>query len=140
MARSSTFTVKDPVYVHTFPESFEAKKEQIDELPIRKPNGLDMLEIGSPVVFDSDSGKAELDIPKCYAMTERLSAMPMKILLSIDPGEMHDLFWLIASFFMRGRQAYLPALERRKAELTNLPDSLEPSPEGSTEVSPSSGS
>lgn len=140
MARSSTFTVKDPVYVHTFPEPFEAKKEQVDELPIRKPNGLDMLEIGSPVIFDSDSGKAELDIAKSYAMTERLSGMPMKILLSIDPGEMHDLFWLIASFFMRGRQAYLPALERRKAELTDQPGSPEPSPDASTKASLSSGS
>ena len=115
MTKSAVFTVKDPVYTHLFPEPFALLQEQIDELPIRKPSGLDMLEVGSPVVYDSITGKAELDIPKCYAMTSRLSAMPEKALLGIDAGEMLDLFWLIASFFMKGRQAYLPALEKQKA-------------------------
>ena len=117
MSMSSKFKVENPTYTHTFPEPFTVLGEQVTELPIRKPNGLDMIEVGTPVIFDSATGKAELDIPKCYEMVSRLSTMPTKTLLTIDPGEMLDLFWMIASFFMRGRQALLPALEKQKAEL-----------------------
>ena len=76
MPRSTVWTVKDPVYVHQFSLPFTAKDEEVNELPIRKPNGLDMMEVGTPVVFDSNTGKAELDIPRCYAMVSRLSNMP----------------------------------------------------------------
>lgn len=136
MAKSTTFTVKDPVYTHAFPEPFAVLDERVDELPIRKPTGLDMIEIGSPVTFDSMTGKAELDLPKCYAMTARLSGMPERALLGIDVGEMQDLFWLVASFFMKGRQALLPAIEKSKAELAERAASPAPSPDVSTPASP----
>ncbi len=135
MTKSSTFKVENPTYTHVFPEPFTVLGEQVTELPIRKPNGLDMIEVGTPVIYDSATGKAELDIPKCYEMVSRLSAMPTKILLSVDTGEMLDLFWMVASFFMRGRQALLPALEKQKAELLARADSREPSPEGSIQGS-----
>jgi hypothetical protein len=136
MTKSTAFTVKDPVYTHLFPEPFTVLDERVDELPIRKPTGMDMIEVGSPVAFDSNTGKAELDIPKCYAMTARLSGMPERALLGIDVGEMQDLFWLVASFFMKGRQTLLPAIEKRKAASLEQPGSPEPSPDGSTPDSP----
>lgn len=136
MSRSTVFKVDNPAYVHVFPEPFRLLDESVDELPIRKPTGLDMIEAGSPVVFDSTTGKAELDIPKCYTMTARLSGVPERVLLGIDTGEMLDLFWLVASFFMKGRQTLLPAIERQKAASLAQAGSLEPSPDASTPVSP----
>ncbi len=136
MTKSTTFKVENPVYTHTFPEPFKVMDEMVTELPIRKPTGLDMIEVGSPVKFDSATGDADLDIPKSYAMLSHLSNMPQKILLGIDTGEILDLFWMQASFFMRGRQALLPALEKQRAELLAQPASLELSPEGSTQASP----
>ncbi len=127
MSKSTTWTVKDPVYVHHFSQPFKAMDEQVDELPIRKPNGLDMIEVGTPVLYDSYTGKAELDIPKCYAMISRLSNMPEKILLSIDPGEMLDFFWMAASFFMMGRQDSLAGpreTEGRAARTSRLARTL----------------
>ena len=132
MSKSTMFTVKDPVYTHTFPASFKVMDDMVNELPLRKPTGLDMLEVGTPVKFDSATGEADLDIPKSYAMLARLSNMPEKILLNIDTAEILDLFWMQASFFMRGRQALLPALEKQRAELLASPASLELSPDDST--------
>ncbi len=136
MSRSTVFKVENPTYVHVFPEPFTILEESVTELPIRKPTGLDMIEAGSPVVFDSTTGKAELDIPKCYTMTARLSGVPERALLAIDAGEMLDLFWLVASFFMKGRQTLLPAIERQKAALLARAASPEPSPDASIQASP----
>lgn len=136
MAKSTVFVVENPVYTHVFPEPFTLLEERVDELPIRKPTGLDMLEGGSPVVFDSSTGKAELDLPGCYAMTSRLSGVPQRALLGIDPGEMIDLFWAISSFFIKGRQMTLPEIEKRKAEQRARAASPEPSLENTTQASP----
>lgn len=136
MTKSTVFLVENPVYTHVFPEPFTLLEEQVDELPIRKPTGLDMLEGGSPVIYDPNTGEAELDIPKCYAMTARLAGVPQRVLLGIDVGEMIDLFWLVASFFMKGRQTILPAIEKQKAERRARAASPEPSPESTIPVSP----
>lgn len=118
MTKPTILPVENPVYTHVFPVSFTMGKTEVDELPIRAPTGLDLMQVGTPVLYDSDTGKADLDIPRCYAMTSRLSNIPENVLYRIDTAEMLNLFWLIASFFMRGRQMLLPALEKQKAELS----------------------
>ena len=107
--------VEDPIYTHPLSEPVKYGDNLIEEISIRKPNGLDLLHIGSPVIADPTSGKeAQLNFPVVYKLASAMSGLPEKILYNVNTGDMVDLGWKIGSFFIPGWQDLLPAMKKSK--------------------------
>ena len=108
--------VDNPVYIHPLTEPLTYGDNAIAEIAIRKPNGRDLLYVGSPIIADPTSGKdARIDFPVAYKLASSLSGIPEKILYDADPADLIDLFWKIGSFFIPGWQDILPAMMKLKA-------------------------
>ncbi len=126
--------VSDPVYVHPLAEPISYGSSSVAEIPFRKPNGHDLLFIGSPVIADPTSGKeATLDFPKVLKLAAALSGLPEKVIIDqVDPADIVDIGWKLGSFFIPGWQDLLPAMKRSKeasSEQLEQPDaSHEPTP------------
>lgn len=83
-------------------EPLLAYGEEVKVLKLRKPTGLDVIEIGNPVAFNpfADPVKIDHDMPKVQKMVARLSNTPSSSISKLGPGDLIGLAWAISPFFM----------------------------------------
>lgn len=83
-------------------EPIPAYGEQVKILKLRKPNGVDLIQVGNPVAFYpyADPVKVEHDMPKVIAMLARLSGVPSSSIERIGPTDLVGLAWAISPFFI----------------------------------------
>lgn len=76
--------------------------ERVKVLKFRKPTGLDLLEIGNPVVFDalSEPPRVEHKTQIMLRMMSRLSDIPYASLAKMDTQDMVTCFWALTPNFM----------------------------------------
>jgi Phage tail assembly chaperone proteins, E, or 41 or 14 len=86
-------------------EPIKAYNEEVKVLKLRKPNGNDLIQVGSPVIFypHVEPPKIEFDMPKVIAMLARLSNTPSSSIAMIGPQDLTGLAWAISPFFIPGQ-------------------------------------
>lgn len=104
MPKTEAAEEKQPEIVIEYPldEPINAYGEEVTTLKLRKPTGLDLIEIGNPVTFYpyADPVKVEHDMPKVQAMVARLANIPSSSVSRIGPRDLVGLAWAISPFFI----------------------------------------
>lgn len=75
---------------------------RVKVLKFRKPTGLDLIEVGNPVLFNpmADPPSIEHKTGLMLRMMERLSDIPMASLYKLEPTDMVSCFWALTPVFM----------------------------------------
>ena len=130
--------VADPAFTWPLSAPVFMADAKIEEISFRKPTGLDLMMVGNPVKMTPYGGAedAVVDYRLAYAMLERLSGVPIKVLQTIDPAEATELFWVMGTFFTPGLQTIYAAKKNSQAPASAPQEQPESSP-GSTPASPS---
>jgi hypothetical protein len=83
-------------------EPINAYGAEIKVLKLRKPTGVDLIEIGNPVNFYpyATPVKVEHDMPKVQQMIARLANIPSSSVSRIGPRDLVGLAWAISPFFI----------------------------------------
>lgn len=83
-------------------EPIMAYGEEVTILKIRKPTGLDLIEVGNPVTFYpyTEPVKVEHDMVKVRAMLARLANIPSSSVGNIGARDLVGLAWAISPFFI----------------------------------------
>jgi hypothetical protein len=83
-------------------EPINAYGEEIKVLKLRKPTGMDLIEIGNPVDFYpyAEPVKVAHDMPKVRAMLARLANIPSSSVARLGPRDLVGLAWAISPFFI----------------------------------------
>jgi hypothetical protein len=83
-------------------EPINAYGNKIEVLKLRKPTGVDLIEVGNPVNFYpyADPIKIEHDMPKVRSMLARLANIPSSSIDRIGPRDLVGLAWAISPFFI----------------------------------------
>jgi hypothetical protein len=93
-----------PEYAIEYPlsEPLKAYGETVSVLKLRKPTGVDLIEVGNPVTFYpyADPVKIEHDMPKVRAMLARLANIPSSSIERLGPRDLVGLAWAISPFFI----------------------------------------
>lgn len=93
-----------PEYVIEYPlnEPINAYGKEVTVLKLRKPTGIDLIEVGNPVNFYpyADPVKIEHDMPKVRAMLARLASVPSSSIDRLGPRDLVGLAWAISPFFI----------------------------------------
>jgi hypothetical protein len=106
MAKQPTATTEEkaPKIAIEFPldEPINAYGEELTVLKLRKPTGIDLIEIGNPVNFYpyATPVKIEHDMAKVQAMVARLANIPSSSVARIGPQDLVGLAWAISPFFI----------------------------------------
>lgn len=104
MAKEPTAEDKKPEIAIEFPldEPINAYGQEVTVLKLRKPTGLDLIEIGNPVNFYpyATPVKIEHDMPKVQAMVARLANIPSSSVVRIGVNDLVGLAWAISPFFI----------------------------------------
>lgn len=76
--------------------------EEVKVLKLRKPTGLDLIEIGNPVTWYpyAEPPKVEHDMQKVMKMVARLANIPSSSINKLDTRDLVGLAWLISPFFI----------------------------------------
>ena len=77
-------------------------QDEVSTLTLRKPTGLDVIQLGNPVIFfpDSDSPRMEHDFPKMQRMIARLANIPQVSVGLMSAKDLIGLSWEISGFFL----------------------------------------
>lgn len=102
---SSAHAVSDPgTYRLLVPIPVPGKggMREISEVAVRRPTGMDILQVGNPVIFDpvSDPPRITHDHKRMPDMIFRLTSLTPPVLAKMDPQDLVGLFWHITPFFM----------------------------------------
>jgi Phage tail assembly chaperone proteins, E, or 41 or 14 len=92
----------DIAFEYPLAQPINAYNEEVSILKIRKPTGIDLIEVGNPVTFYpyADPVKVEHDFPKVRKMVARLANVPSSSVDRISPQDLIGLAWAISPFFI----------------------------------------
>jgi hypothetical protein len=101
-AKKSDETPQEYAIEYPLAEAITAYGEQVKVLKLRKPNGIDLIQVGNPVTFYpyADPVRVEHDMPRVMAMLARLSNVPSSSIERIEPTDLVGLAWAISPFFI----------------------------------------
>jgi hypothetical protein len=74
--------------------------EELTEIKLRRPTGMDLLNIGNPVMIDMQTGNLVFDAPKMTAMIAQLIGVPESAVRNMDTRDWSTAAWKVAPFFL----------------------------------------
>lgn len=98
----------EPAYVQVLREPIkDLAGEDVTELKFRKPRGGDIMRCGNPVKYmpHDESQDITFDEVKMAKMLATLSGIPLPMIERMDPNDLLECAWGIASFFIPGMRA-----------------------------------
>ena len=92
----------EPVQTLKLTKPIKAHGEMVDTLNFRAPTGLDIIEVGNPVILDMSSRPPVIthDARKMAQMIARLAAINGAALADMDPSDFSEACWVLTDFFM----------------------------------------
>lgn len=88
------------VYEHGLETPVMAYGKEESILKFRKPTGLDLMNIGNPVIIDQRTSNITFDEPKMARMMSQLANVPLSTITSLDPQDWTGIAWSLAPFFL----------------------------------------
>ncbi|WP_342106292.1 phage tail assembly protein [Methylobacterium sp. SI9] len=73
---------------------------EVTEIVCRRPTGMDILQVGNPVLFDPGRAQITHDIEKMPLMIFRLSSVTPAVLGKMTSEDLTGLFWAVTRFFL----------------------------------------